>query len=181
VLTADGKPLWDEEASVSPAARSFVRYLADSAITAGEYIVRVRMRGAAGSLADLSEQVRITVPPPAPIADAPPGQPVVFRRGPYSGPVFQPTADSRFRRAERLRVDAAIAGPAPIVSARLLDRKGQPLEVPVAAAIRDEAHLRFASAELVLAPLGPGDYLVEMSLARGTRTDKVLAAFRIVP
>jgi hypothetical protein len=194
VLTADGKPLWDEEASVSPAARSFVRYLADSAITAGEYIVRVRMRGAAGSLADLSEQVRITVPPPAPIADAPPGQPVVFRRGPYSGPVFQPTADSRFRRAERLRVDAAIASPGdgaglpgdgasfePQVSARLLDRKGLALAVPVTATVRDEAHLRFVSAELALAPLGPGDYLVEISLRRGPRTDKVLAAFRIVP
>jgi VWFA-related protein len=181
VMTADGKPLWDEEASVSPAARSFVRYLADSAIAAGEYIVRVRMRGAAGSLADLTEQVRITVPPPAPIADAPPGQPILFRRGPFSGPAFQATADARFRRAERIRVDAAIAGPVPIVSARLLDRKGQPLEVPVAAVVRDEAHIRFASAELALAPLGPGDYLVEITLARGQRTDKVLAAFRIVP
>jgi len=194
VMTADGKPLWDEEATVSPASRSFVKYLADSAITAGEYIVRVRMRGAAGSLADLSEQVRITVPPPAPIGDAPPGQPVLFRRGPFSGPTFQATADARFRRSERLRIDASVALPGdgagfpgdeaglqPRVSARLLDRKGLALAVPVTATVRADGFLRFASAELALTPLGPSDYLVEVSLQRGQRIDKVLVAFRIVP
>jgi len=194
VTTAEGQVLFDEEASVSPAARSFVRYLADSSITSGEFIVRVRVRGAAGSLADLSEQVRITVPAPPPAGEAPPGQPVLFRRGPYSGPVFQPTTDSRFRRAERLRVDASVASPGdgagfpgdgasfqPRVSARLLDRKGLALAVPVTATVRAEGFLRLASAELALAPLGPGDYLVEMSMSRGARSDKVLAAFRIVP
>ena len=69
----------------------------------------------------------------------------------------------------------------PRVSARLLDRKGLALAVPVTATIRTEGFLRLASAELALAPLGPGDYLVELSLQRGPRTDKVLAAFRIVP
>ena len=99
----------------------------------------------------------------------------------FRSPVFQATADARFRRAERLRVDAAIAGPVPTVSARLIDRKGLALAVPVTATVRAEGFLRLASAELALAPLGPGDYLVEISLARGARTDKVLAAFRIVP
>jgi VWFA-related protein len=191
VMSADGQPLWDEEAAVSPSARSFVRYLADSAVASGEYVVRVRVRGAARTLADLSEQVRILVPPSAPAADAPPGQAILYRRGPYSGPVFQATADTRFRRAERIRVDVSIASPGPKpgdgagsqsrVSARLLDRKGQTLDVPVATAIRDEGYLHLASAELALAPLGPGDYLVELSLARGARTDKAIAAFRIVP
>jgi len=194
VTTAEGQVLFDEEAAVTPAARSFVKYLADSAITAGEYVVRVRVRGAAGSLADLTEPVRITVPPPARIADAPPGQPVLFRQGPYSGPAFQATTDARFRRAERLRVDATVASPGdgagipgdgasfqPRVSARLLDRKGLALAVPVTATVRADGFLRLASAELALAPLGPGDYLVEISVQRGPRTDKVLAAFRIVP
>jgi len=194
VMTPDGQVLWDEEASVSPAARSFVRYLADSSIAAGEYVVRVRVRGAAGSLADLTEQVRITVPPPAPIAESPPGAPVIYRSGPFTGPAFQPTADNRFRRAERIRVDASVASPGDgasfpgdgarsvsAVSARLLDRKGQPMAVPVTVGIREDAHLRLATAELALAPLGPGDYLIEISLPRGARTEKVLVAFRLVP
>ena len=55
------------------------------------------------------------------------------------------------------------------------------MAVPVSAVVREEAHLRFASAELALAPLALGDYLVELSVARGPRTDKALVAFRIVP
>jgi hypothetical protein len=78
-------------------------------------------------------------------------------------------------------VDVTVAGPAPTVSARLLDRKGQPLAVPVATAIRDEAYRRIASAELAVAPLAFGDYLVELTLQRGSRSDKVLVAVRIVP
>jgi hypothetical protein len=182
VATPDGQTLFDEEAAVSTASPSFVRYLADSSITAGEYVVRVRVRGAERSTADIIEQVRITVPPPpGPAAEAPPGDPVVLRSGPFTGKAFQPTADARFRRAERLRVDVAVAGSAPTVSARLLDRKGQPLALPVATAVRDETYLRIASAELALAPLALGDYLVEVSLQRGSRRDKVVVAVRIVP
>jgi len=179
VVAPDGKTLFDEDAPISPASRSFVRHLADSSITAGEHVVRVRVRGAERSTADILEQVRIVVPAAA--AEAPPGDPVVFRSGPFTGRAFQPTADMRFRRAERLRVDTAVAGPAPTVSARLLDRKGQPLPLPLATAVREESYLRIASAELALAPLGPGDYLVELTVQRGPRQDKVLLAIRIVP
>jgi hypothetical protein len=181
VATPDGQTLFDEEAAVSSASPSFVRYLADSSIAAGEYVVRVRVRGAERSTADVVEQVRITVPPPGPAAEAPPGNAVVHRSGPFTGRAFQPTADARFRRGERLRVDVAVAGPAPTVSARLLDRNGQPLAVPVATAVRDETYLRLASAELAVAPLALGDYLVELSLQRGSRSDKVVVAVRIVP
>ena len=74
-----------------------------------------------------------------------------------------------------------MAGPAPIVSARLLDRKGQVLALPVTTSVREETYLRIVSAELALAPLGLGDYLVELTVQRGSRSDTVLAAFRIVP
>ena len=181
VATPDGQTLFDEEAAVSPASPSFVRYLADSSITPGEYIVRVSVRGAERSTAEVIERVRVTVPPPGPAAEAPPGDAVLHRSGPFTGRAFQPTADARFRRGERLRVDVTVAGPAPTVSARLLDRKGQPLAVPVATAIRDEAYRRIASAELAVAPLAFGDYLVELTLQRGPRSDKVVVAVRIVP
>ena len=181
VASPDGQTLFEEDAAVSPASRSFVRYLADSSITAGPYLIRISLRGAERSTAGILEQVRIVVPATGPAGETPPGDPVVFRSGPFTGRAFQPTADSRFRRAERLRVDAAIAGPAPTVSARLLDRNGQPLALPVTAATREETYLRIASADLALAPLGLGDYLLELTVQRGSRRDTVLAAFRIVP
>ena len=181
VMAPDGRALWDEEAAISPPSMAVVRYLADTSITTGEHIVRVRVRGAGGAAADITEQVRIAVPAPGSVAEAPPGDALVFRSGPFTGRSFQPTADARFRRSERIRVDAALPWPDAVVTARLLDRKGQALAVPVTSAVREQDGFRFASAEVALAPLAPADYLVELSLRRGQRTDTVLAPFRIVP
>jgi hypothetical protein len=87
-----------------------------------------------------------------------------------------PTADLRFRRSERLRVE--VPATADVTGARLLDRTGKPLAVPVAASTRTDADgARWATGELLLAPLAPADYVVEISVT-GTRT---MAAFRVVP
>ena len=88
-----------------------------------------------------------------------------------------PTADLRFRRNEQLRVEIP-AGAATEASARLLDRTGKMLNVPVAAALRDDADgSRWQTAQLTLAPLAPGDYVIEITSGQ----DRSIAAFRIVP
>jgi hypothetical protein len=70
------------------------------------------------------------------------------------------------------------AGDGTEVSARLLDRTGKMLNVPVTAAVRTDADgSRWYTAQLALAPLGPGDYVVEIS----SGSDRSIAAFRIVP
>ena len=179
--TAQGVTVLSERASISSQARAFVRFLSHADLGAGEFLVRAQMKGEPGSLADVTEQLRITVPAREAGTDPPPGQPLTFRRGPYTGPAFQPTLDMRFRRAERIRVDVSVAGSDVSLSARLLDRKGQPLQIPMTAALREEAGRRFAAAELALAPLAFGDYLIELSIHRGQRVDKVIVPFRIVP
>jgi hypothetical protein len=87
-----------------------------------------------------------------------------------------PTADVRFRRSERLRVEVPSA--VDVTSARLLDRNGKPMPtIPVSVSTRTDADgTRWATGELLLAPLAPGDYVVEV-VAGETRT---LAAFRVV-
>ena len=88
-----------------------------------------------------------------------------------------PTADLRFRRNEQLRVEIPVSATDPL-TARLLDRTGKPLAVPVTAAMRDDADgSRWATAQLALAPLAPGDYAIE--LASGD--NRMIAAFRVVP
>jgi hypothetical protein len=63
-------------------------------------------------------------------------------------------------------------------TARLLDRSGKALAVPVSAAVREDTDgSRWTAAQLTLAPLAVGDYVIELSQG-STRT---LAAFRIVP
>ena len=99
---------------------------------------------------------------------------VFVRRGPQTGNKDAPTADLRFRRSERLRVEVPSATRA--TGARLLDRTGKPTPVPVASATRNDADgSRWATAELALAPLAPGDYVIEV-MADPTRT---LVAFRL--
>ena len=97
-----------------------------------------------------------------------------FRR---TGPRESPTADLRFRRTERIVIEM----PASIgtdVSARLLGRTGTPLNVPVTAAIRDDADgTRWRRVEIALAPLAPGEYVVETTAA----AERTLSAFRVIP
>ena len=52
------------------------------------------------------------------------------------------------------------------------------MAIPVTAAIRDDADgSRWRTAQLALAPLAPGDYVVEQSAG----AEKTLTAFRILP
>ena len=181
VLTADARPVASKPVSMTATARGFVAYL-PAQLAPGEYVVRVKVQGKLGAGAEASEQVRVVVPSadatgPASML----GQALLFRRGPFSGPGFQPTADLRFRRAERLRLDVPLSGPVDAVSARVLDRKGEPLAVPATALQREDSGMRLASAEVTLAPLAAGDYLIEVSATRGDRQEKTLAAIRIVP
>ncbi len=181
IVGANGQTVASERATVSPAARGFL-LRSEARLEPGEYLVRAQLRGLTSEGAPAVEQVRIKLLNAAPGATVQLGDPVVFRRGPYSGPGFQPTADVRFRRAERVRVDvpvsAAVADGA--VAARVLDRKGQPLPVPVSAGVREEAGVRLLSGEVALAPLAFGDYLIEVGVRRGDNLEKVLAAIRVV-
>lgn len=137
---------------------------------AGEYIVRVRSDGAG------TGTVRINVP-----AAPDPAAALFMRRGPTTGNRDVATADLRFRRNERIRIDIPAADSSP-VTARLLDRTGRPLAIPLTATLRDDPDgSRWQSTELALAPLAAGDYVIEMTAARGGSENRTLAAFRIVP
>jgi len=180
VSAADGRAVAAEQASITPAAPRFAIHIPNATLTAGDYLVKVRVRGRSGP-ADAGGQVRVGVPDVSGSTASVLGQPMLFRRGPYSGTGYQPTADLRFRKAERIRVDLPLGGAIDSSAAQLLDRKGQVLPIPVTTGQRDEGGRRFLTAEVTLAPLAPADYLVEVSVRRGEKTEKKLTAFRIVP
>ena len=91
------------------------------------------------------------------------------------------TADSNFRRVERLRVSVSLGTEPAELSARLLDRRGEALAVPVAIEAREENGQHVAVADATLASLAPGDYLVELTLGEGGTRHTITVAFRIVP
>jgi hypothetical protein len=106
------------------------------------------------------------------------GEPVLWRHGPLVRDPFHRTADPRFRRVERLRLEYLTdTSDQPV--ARLLDRMGQPLPVPVQLSSREEGESggRWVVADLTLAGLAPGEYAVSMALGQAMQ----VTAFRVVP
>ncbi len=181
VTAPDKASLGNSTQALTRDARSFVlRVPVPPGQSAGDYSVRITTKPAGVSLGS-TETLHVVLPKwPAPGALAI-GQPLFFRRGPFTGLAYVATGDLRFRRQERVRVEVSVLGPMTSSEARLLDRAGNPLGVPVASASRDENGAKVVSGEVVLAPLGVGDYVLEMTIVQGTTTQKVLAAFKIVP
>ena len=102
---------------------------------------------------------------------------LLLRRGPATGVKYVPTAVAEFSRTERVRIDVPVESEVTAASAEILDRSGKPINVPVRATTRVEGAQTWASAEVALAPLAVGDYVVRMSVG----SEHVLTAFRLVP
>jgi VWFA-related protein len=147
---------------------ALLRFDSRAPLEPGEYRVSVRARALEGG-ETAGADARVA------IADGRPSGALVFRRGPATGNRDLVTADLRFRRSERVRIEVpSSAGVRP--TARLLDRTGAPLAIPVAAGVRDADGTTWATAEFSLAPLAPGDYLIAMD-GTGPRT---VVAFRVI-
>lgn len=139
----------------------------------------VRVEGharAAGRGALSAADALITVPAPGPsvlIGDT------LSYRG--LARALQPAADTRYRRTERVTLEAVLADDAEAGEGRLLDRLGQPLAVPVSVRVRTDEHgVRWLVSEVVLAPLTEGDYIVEMNVTRGDAAARKLFGIRVV-
>ena len=180
ITDADGSVVASGRGRLSAASRSFAWSSADQRLGVGEYRVGVTARPASGTAGAAAEQMKVSLPGSSVGAATPPGTPRVFRRGPFTGAAYVQTADANFRRVERIRVSISL-GPEPTgLSARVLDRRGQTLAVPVTTEAREQDGQRVALAEVTLASLAPGDYLIEVMFGGGTPQTIVLA-FRIVP
>ncbi len=138
--------------------------------------VEVRLSPAGGGV-PVGQILKVALP-----GQTPPvlGEPVLFRRGPTTGTAYLPAADTRFVRADRLRLEAPVAVEATGLAARLLDRTGQPLAVPVAVSERTDNGQRWLVANVAFAPLAKGDYVLELSAVAGEKTERTLVAVRVV-
>jgi VWFA-related protein len=171
LLGADGGQLASAQVDVPAGQGGFsVRVPADGRLAAGDYAVRIRLRGRDQ---DASDTARVIIPErPSAIGEA-----ILWRRGTATGPQYVRTADPRFQRSDRLRLELATdAGGA---TAKLLDRAGKVLPVPIQVTERADAAegVRWIVADVSLAPLAAGDYAVEVTAGGFSQ----LTGFRIVP
>ena len=166
VVAGDGRQVLTRALEVSPADNSFAfRVPEQGELADSDYAVRVKIYPEGDPGVALTDTARVA------LGRAPRGlsEPLVWRRGPTTGPRYVQTAATRFRREDRLRLEFATRlDGAP--QARLVDRTGTPLQVPVSSSARadaDDEGLRWVVAEVALAPLAPGDYEIELELAGG--------------
>ena len=108
-------------------------------------------------------------------------QPLAYRRGPSTGNRYVPAADFQFSRTERLRLELPVGADAKPEKARILDRTGKALPIPLTTSERADAETgqRWILADVTLAPLAAGDYAIEVSTTSGGSAQRVITAVRV--
>jgi VWFA-related protein len=165
--------------AIEPGQRSIVVNGSEQPLPAGRYAVRAEL---AARNSRLPMQVTTFAIVPAEGVEIGTGG-LASRRGPSTGLAYIPTADPRFRRTERLRVEVPLAGDGFTGTGRLLTREGQatPLLVTYSSRSDETTKQQFAVADVTLAPLAAGEYVLELSLTKDGKTEIVSYGFRVIP
>ena len=165
--------------AVDPGQRSIAVDRTEQPLAPGRYSVRAELTPHGGRM---PIQVTTFATVPADSAGVGTGA-LASRRGPSTGLSYVATADPRFRRTERLRLDVLVADASFTAAGRVLTREGQPLPIIVTTSTRSDAGSgqTIAVADISLAPLAAGDYVAEVSITRDGKTEAVSYGFRIVP
>jgi VWFA-related protein len=165
--------------AIDPGQRSIVVDGGDRPLPAGRYSVRAELT-ARGSRMPIQVTTFVTVPAEA--AEVGTGA-LASRRGPSTGLSYLPTADPRFRRTERLRIEVPLGGDGFAGAGRLLTREGHVTPLVVSFTTRTDEATRqpLGVAEVVLAPLAGGEYVLELSLTKAGKTEVVSYGFRMIP
>jgi VWFA-related protein len=179
LVAPNGDTVATGRAAIMAGARGFRATLVPSQpLPAGEYTARVRVQGRAASATPANDLLRLTLGSASSATGA-----IFIRR---SANREAPTADLRFRRTEQVRVEVPAAADE-TATARLVDRTGKPIRVPISTATRDDpGGVRWHTAQFALAPLAAGDYVIDVSTwasgggADGKALTRQLLAFRVV-
>lgn len=181
----DGTAIGTTTIEIAPGARTFTTLIRpDSALPVGEYVVQTTVRAHNSEGLPFQDSVRVRVRDAVAHGAVVLGDPLRFRRGPATGLRFHPTADARFMRSERVRVEVPVVGTATAVTMRLLDARGQPLPLLVKSVPASQAGLdgvTWTAGELTLAPLASGDYLIELTAEHAGGREVVVSGFRVIP
>ena len=164
--------------AIDPGQRSVIIDGSEQPLAPGRYSVRAELTPRNGRL---PIQVTTFVTVPAEAAEVGTGG-LAARRGPSTGLAYVATADPRFRRTERLRLEVPLAAEGFTGAGRLLTREGQatPLIVSFSTRTDETTKQQFGVADVTLAPLAEGEYVVEVSLTKGGKAEVVTYGFRII-
>ena len=168
----DGAAAIQAKGAIAENTRSTVIKVPLAAASPSGWRLRVRISGVAGQIEDEMDVM--------PGAAALVGEPTVFRAGASPRAPLQPMADFQFRRTERVHVEWPAQKPMDNRSARLLNKLGEPLPIEVAVTEKPDGAGFAITADVGLAPLAQGDYVIELTATAGSDKIQKLLAFRIV-
>jgi VWFA-related protein len=161
------------DATLKPGERILTATIAlPTAFSLGDYRVQMRLNATSHTDA-LSDSTTVQVAAPGLI-----GSPALLRRGPSTGTAYLATADVRFRRADRLRLEAPSRLPAAQVHVTAVDQRGQPLNLPIQMSDRQDGTATLIVADISLAPLAPGGYAIVLT---GPAEERVIVPFQLIP
>lgn len=165
--------------ALDPGQRSIIVNGADHPLPPGRYSVRAELTAKGGRL-PIQVTTFATVPPDS--EDVGTGA-LALRRGPSTGLAYVPTADSRYRRTERLRLEVPLATEGFTGAGRLLTRDGQatPLVVSFTTRKDEKTNEQFGVADVTLAPLAEAEYVLELSLTKDGKTEAISYGFIVIP
>lgn len=167
VTDGGGDPVTMRAARIEPGQRAAViRVPLKNA--PGPFSAAIRLRGAEGNAED-----GVTVARPSELL----GDPLVFRLATPNAP--RPAGSVQFRRTERLQVRWPSNGALDRREVRVLGRDGVPLELTPTVTEQQDAGITFVVADLNLAPLTAGEYLLEATATRGGESSSSVLAFRV--
>ena len=140
----------------------------------GQYDVRITLRPAGAGGSTLRETTKAACLP-RPRRSARPS----FCVGrPASGVSYVETADPRFRRNERLRLELPAASSAG-AEARVVDRNGAPIQMPIQVSTRPDPSggFQWIVVDATMAPFAAGDYAITVTQEGAVQA----TAFRVMP
>jgi hypothetical protein len=172
VASPEGQSVGRQQATLAAGARAALVHVALPAGSRGPWRIGVEIRGQAGMLSGAADVDART-------ADLL-GEPIAYRGTASRRIPLSPVARFEFSRSERVHVEVPVLEAIDARSARLLDRNGQPLPIAVAVSEQNLGTAgRVLSADLILASLAPGDYVLEITGGAGTRRERRLLALRV--
>jgi VWFA-related protein len=177
LVRGDGVDGLSAEATLQPRARFVTATIpVPPSVKAGECHVQMRLTAQSHTDA-LSDSTAVQVAAPGLIAT-----PALLKRGPSTGTAYLATADLRFRRADRLRLEAPSRLSAAQVHVTAVDQRGQPLNLPIQVTDRQDGAGAVIVADISLAPLAPGGYAVILAAnANQTGQERLIVPFELVP
>lgn len=148
----------------------------------------VRVRARTGYLAPTESEARAAGVTPRPVSLPEGVEPIVrtvavtaLRRGPSTGLTYVRATEPRFRRTERLRLEVLLPAGASAAAGRVLTRQRQALPLIVTSSTQVTDGQTVTLADVTLAPLAIGEYLLELTYELKGEQASTSYVFRIVP